>query len=464
MRHKILLIILINLFLITKNYAMTITNDAYDMAYMKLRKEYLSTYDSIGYIFLECINKNIRYHKSMHLNIIENNDTINEEYLGYDKFKKILHQKSINNDISIDKKYIPDTKIISYNFLKNHIANTKLLYGNKWNRNLSLEDFCNYVLPYKVQYEPIDSWDTTYRNHFDFLNNSKTNELINNLQDYLSNFFYSSFKYEDGPLSQFLASPLNLLKRREGSCQDMCNITIYALRSIGVAATVDFTPAWGTSSFRHWWCVVKDSASNFIPFEGVHGTPADFEMKREPGKVFRITYTINKNSLPFFIPDSCIPVPHLKMNNLIDVTAEYWNVQNLAITTQDVDSTLFYISVFNNHRWYPIDFSFSKNHIINFKDLSIGVIYLPYKRIGNKTTYPYYPYLIDKKGIHHYLQINYLEKKNFIITEDPQYLIFRPNKKYRLYYWYRDRKSTRLNSSHRSLSRMPSSAWKKKKS
>ena len=50
----------------------------------------------------------------------------------------------------------------------------------------------------------------------------------------------------------------------------------------------------------------------------------------------------------------------------------------------------------------------------------------------------YYPYLIDKKGIHHYLQINYLEKKNFIITEDPQYLIFRPNKKYRLYYWDRE--------------------------
>jgi hypothetical protein len=64
-----------------------------------------------------------------------------------------------------------------------------------------------------------------------------------------------------------------------------------------------------------------------------------------------------------------------------------------------------------------------------------GAVYLPQRFTNNKFEPAAYPKLVRKDGRIEELKPDLQQSRNIMITEKERYLIFRPGKKYALYYW-----------------------------
>ena len=116
------------------------------------------------------------------------------------------------------------------------------------------KDFLEYILPYRASVEPLENWRKIYTNKFSNLFNTltSTEQLIFNFSKNITSWFSNSRDIAERrePLPRL--SALQLLMRQNSTCDDISSLATFIARSQGLASTVDFVPAWGTSSGLHF--------------------------------------------------------------------------------------------------------------------------------------------------------------------------------------------------------------------
>lgn len=147
-----------------------------------------------------------------------------------------------------------DTEVISAeSLIKNIDSSFEEWKNGNWARHLSFDDFCEYLLPYRVgdenfeewreelckQYKPRIEWmkyqyDKCYSAYWAAL---YMNDQIKNLKFNI---------YAVLPKSQ-VENPLMVLKNmRMGECNDYAMLTAYIMRASGIPVGIDFTaPRYG---------------------------------------------------------------------------------------------------------------------------------------------------------------------------------------------------------------------------
>lgn len=363
------------------------------------------------------------------------------EYIDFNEYRKVLKQKKLTPI----PKNIQDKDKLSSEDLINIVERGFIAWQKPINNNLNFNDFCNYLLPYRVQNEPLENWYQNFEQKYGHLTKDNASSICNSVNSNLKTWFFSSFSFEDRTELEYCLSPSQMLFRRQGNCQDLCNLSVYVMRMLGLACSVDFTPAWATSSYNHFWCTYIDESGEHRPFEGVTGMSNDFVVYREPSKVFRITYQKQQNTLADKIPLKDIPSNFLKMKNLIDVTTNYWRTSDLPCRIDKTPlNNISYISVFNGFRWFPVDWAEINNGNALFKKISVGAVYLPQNFENGKLICAGNPTLIRSDKSIKELIPDYLKKRTISITEAPKFLYYRPEKKYTLYFW--DKKWVRVST------------------
>ncbi len=206
---------------------------------------------------------------------------------------------------------------------------------------------------------------------------------------------------------------------------------------MGIATAFEYIPAWATSTNRHMFDAAILGKDSSIPFECLDNkSVTEFDLKREPGKVARITYSKQPNVLLNDEAKENIPPGFMHTYNYKDVTSKYWEVQ-------DVHATLFakpvmpknvYACVFNGLTWKPIWWGNIQNDTTNFLQMGKGVTYLPMYYLHNKLEPAGYPIAV---GYHHtaVLQPDTVNTRTIQLPEQDKYLIYRPAKHYTLFYW-----------------------------
>jgi len=359
-----------------------------------------------------------------------------QEYADYNSSKVALKSLIEKQKLVPIPENIPDKKYLNHTMLIEIIENGFELWKKPWNKQLSFDDFCDYLLAYRVQNEPLEDWYESYQKRFSNLAKTTPFDICNSVNGNLKQWFFSSFAFEDKISAQYRLSPSQMLFRKQGDCLDMCSLSVYVMRSLGLACSIDFTPSWATSSYSHAWCSFIDQENEHRPFEGVTGFASDFVVYREPSKVFRVTYRKQPNSLPFILNTNEIPPGHLRQTNIIDVTDKYWRTTSITCKLHTLPhNQISYISVFNSLSWRPVDWGKVNNHEAKFKNISVGAIYLPMNYENQKLIPAGYPVLVskDKKTLE--LQPDFNKKITITITEAPKYLYYRIGKKYRFMYW-----------------------------
>jgi hypothetical protein len=295
----------------------------------------------------------------------------------------------------------------------------------------SLGIFLEYVLPYRISIESLETWRKTYATKYS--NIFKANAEIDSVQ--LRQSINSSFKNLWGiearvePLPRLSALQIQL--REKGFCEDMADMAVFIARSQGLAATVDNIPFWATSSGNH--------TTNYLAFDNSHHhfDAALDSLGREPGKVLRTTYSSQQDAIATWLDTTKIPDGFLRVKNYKDVTKEYWPVANISADLFSVPTkknNVVFLSVLNNGGWQSIWYAKINNGSAIFKNMGRGAVYLPMYYENNRLIPAGWPQTLGYNDTKE-LKPDSLHLNSITLYEQEKYLKFRPSKRYRLFMW-----------------------------
>ena len=346
--------------------------------------------------------------------------------------------------ISALKKQYPGMHAVPYSYRDIDSMKSSLLIGDvdmaveayrkrRQKDHLSQTDFLEYVLPYKVSVEPLESWRNIYYAHYShiFGNSEKPGDaqLLELKQTIKQNFKNTYGQEITEPLPRLDA--LQILFRQKGLCEDIADMTTFIARANGIAATVDNIPAWGTTFGEHFL--------NFISLDDkrIHFDAVQDSLGREPAKVLRTTYSPQHDAVATWLDTASIPSGFLRVKNYKDVTAEYWPVETIAcdlFPREEKKSPVVYACVFNSAGWRPVWYGTKTGSTARFTNMGRGVIYLPMSYDNRKLVPASWPYAL---GYHNraVLKPDEEHKHSITLKEQDKYLKYRPGKKYRLFYW-----------------------------
>lgn len=335
-----------------------------------------------------------------------------------------------------------DIETIKADFLINNVNEAFKGWEKRGRSAMSFADFCEYVLPYRITIEPLQEWRTTYREQFSWMIDSAgsyrskplTKVLINDVNKWFTCLYDLEKKTE--PLPRL--GSIQALHRKKGYCEDVADLSVFALRSLGVGASVDIIPYWATSSGSHQLNHSLSAANDQLHFDVLFKSDRDsaFRLVREPGKVFRVTYSKQPGSLPLIAGNAAIPESILENANLKDVTPEYWPTGSFYAPVSNTNTgKIVYACVLNFQVWQPVWWSNTINPSgAYFEKMSKGVVYLP-QVFENKALKPAgYPVAFGYNNMA-VLKPDTLKTRTVEIKEQEGYLRFQTGKKYRLYYW-----------------------------
>jgi transglutaminase-like putative cysteine protease len=280
-----------------------------------------------------------------------------------------------------------DLTHVTADFLIAHIdAAFRAWRERPWAKGYSWEIFREYVLPYRGSNEPLELWREPLYAMFDTLAASMKDStdpieaaaLINSA---IASWFKFDPRYYYHPTDQGYAE---MVTSRLGRCEDMTNLTIYALRANGIPVTSDYTPHWATTGNNHVWNAIVLPDGRVVPFMGAEANPGDYSLAHKLAKAYRKTYSQQKTNLAF-VPHMQTEVPRwLNGKNYIDVTDVYGPTtsETVVFDQQVPDSVdLAYLCVFNSGEWRPIDWAKVQRDgdkdIAFFRNVGSDVMLLP---------------------------------------------------------------------------------------
>lgn len=281
------------------------------------------------------------------------------------------------------KEILEDLETIQAGLL---IENIELAFhawrGKPWAQNLSFADFCDYVLPYRGSSEPLESWRPHFLNFYADLAGQMEDptdpiEAAGLINTDLKSWFKFDPRYYLHPTDQGLAE---MLDKKMGRCEDMTNLTIYAMRANGLAVTSDYTPFWANAGNNHAWNAILSRDGKVIMFMGAEANPGHYRLANRTAKVYRKTYARQPQNLAFQ-KEEWEEVPGwLRGKNYLDVTSDYQEVIDvtLKLPAPVPDSVSFaYLCVFNSGEWKAVHWGRIQEDRATFTAMGKGIACLP---------------------------------------------------------------------------------------
>jgi len=399
------------LFIVLSSHAQTERIDR-QTKFKKVLKHYLDRGEVEKHKAAVFLIDNMSIHKSVYYKWFDKNGKEFEfsefNFPDYKIAYEYLFKLKDSINLKSKKVTTSDVTAITPELLIKNIDDAYFKWKNKpWSKKYSFEVFCEYILPYRSLIEPIEDWREDYeilatRVKYKLDDETDPTEVCTQIINNLNDFTFVNKRPDPIPI----LSPKQMLYRKQGSCPDLANFSLYVSRSVGVAVTFDFTPHYAASSNKHFWNTVVDKEGKHIPFnsnavnEAGESLPYIYNANgKRLGKVFRKTFSIQENSLATIIPEKNIPSDFLKEKNNLDVTSEYVDVSNLSVDINKFSDSIAYINVFNLGKWRVIDWGKKDKNNMLFTNLGRDVVYLPSTFRSRRMTYQKYPFLINKKGL-----------------------------------------------------------------
>lgn len=248
-----------------------------------------------------------------------------------------------------------------------------------WHVRYSFEDFCEYVLPYKVGDEPPERWRKLWHDRYAPLMDSilsRTTDIVEAASMIAERLKSEGFdNHADVDVPHFGAS--FLMEHRVGYCRENCDIAAYAMRSLGIPVATDRYVTSPSYNSRHFWSAVIDTTGLAVPFNyterGISRTPDP--QRRKMGKVYRSFYGRQEWKLGS-VPEKLLPElfrdPHTR-----DVSEEYFPDGKPVTATFPEGCRVGYLCVYNGNRFDAVDIAAVEDGIGVFRYIEDGVLLFP---------------------------------------------------------------------------------------
>ncbi len=340
---------------------------------------------------------------------------------------------------------IYDADIITSSYLVRSIDEAFDSWRYPWARKLNFEEFCEYILPYKMGNEKPEYWRQSLQQEFKWVPDSVKENLFKaaaSINDHLHWFKISvNFDYPIDMgyrMSRWVAT---------GTCTSATRLVNYPMRALGLPVVTDFAPDWGNRSSGHEWnALILNNRS--YPFNAVESNIGFYKitfvgvnrMKYKPPKIFRKMFSIQDSTLSVINNGKEVIPVNLDNKRIKDVTSEYVPVSDVTLTFSDKaePNQFAFLCIFNNKNWKPVYWGKRAGNDVIFKNMGRDIVYLPaaYKDstlipLGN-------PFILTKEGTITILKP--IKNTNVIVEIEKKYPDDESNKiqvgdKYELLYW-----------------------------
>lgn len=305
-------------------------------------------------------------------------------------------------------------------------------------KTTSFADFCEYILPYRVSEEPLQNWRSAYAEKFKWINEQIPSKGFKSVLYYVKDDYDTWFTNTWGearkePLPRL--GGLHLLFRKQGPCPDIADLGVFIMRSQGIPAAVNVIPFWATSTGGHFMNTFFDAQMQAYNCD--YGSK-DFgeNLKREPAKVLRLTYSKQPETLASFEDQNNIPKGILQQQNYIDVTKDYWETTDVKcpLYPSTTASNIVFATTFNGLSWRPFWWGKVEKEQTTFSSICKGTVLLPQYYSNEKWIPAGAPVIVSDKEPKVLLP-NLAQTRDITIVEADKYLRFKLGVNYKLFYW-----------------------------
>lgn len=281
--------------------------------------------------------------------------------------------------LSLNKVY--DSHVITASYLIENIDDAFAAWQEKpWARSLSFDEFCEWILPYRIGNEPLENWRRIYRDRYagklDSLYQGK--DAVVAIDSLCTVFWKERWAYNTD-FSLPHSGAIFLLNHRVGGCRESCDFSVYALRSLGFPVTTDIYHYSPENQHGHLWNVLLDATGKVIPFWF-----AELKIEREgdgdgrkKGKVYRICYGEQKEKMKGMY--TCTEVPAVLRNPYLkDVTTDYFGENEVEVEVDNKQcGDYVYLGIFTPNGWVPVDISECGKGKVLVKNIEPNVLFMP---------------------------------------------------------------------------------------
>lgn len=302
-------------------------------------------------------------------------------YANYDQASAAFRDlEDAHGELSDKKKeFTPDAKIITADFL---IENIDLAFESwhqkPWAKDMSFDTFCETVLPYRGSNEPLDRWRKPLMARFADLpakldDPTDSQAAAKHIQKAVDAWIGFNDKYYLHPTDQ---SYSEMCRTKMGRCEDITNMTTFAMRANAVATAADYTPAWANRDNNHAWTAILDKNGR--------GNAPLFNI---PAKIYRKTFAVQPDAIVLH-KNKHESIPNwLAGKHYIDVTDQYVPTTNVLLTCTEPapeNVTYAYLCVFNGGDWAPIAAGKLDGPTVTFERMGRDIVYLPVYDVKGK--------------------------------------------------------------------------------
>jgi len=329
-----------------------------------------------------------------------------------------LHKKIFPlRSLSFQENIIRDINSVTPEYLIDNIDRSFAAWDEAgWKDQVCFEDFCEFILPYRIGNEPLEYWKKEIVHDSIF---KATGDEIYSCTDlkkaatlFIRKFhkINSGFKAKYGENAANIPDlPYSIFKLiSTGTCVDLSKVNMFPCRAAGIPITSDFTPRWANYRSDHVWPVIITKLKSY-PF----GYPVKDSLGiyradtiRKPSKVYRNIFSGNPESharqrgycefLPYFFNNP----------RLIDVTDKYIPTKDIKIPVlfNKGKDKFGYLAINNRESWDPVGWGRLKFGAAKFPKIGFNALYLP-AFVSEEGIKPFnYPFTVLKNGKIRYLK------------------------------------------------------------
>ena len=293
-----------------------------------------------------------------------------------------------------------------------------------WKDSITFEIFLNYILPYKVQQEPLYPFRKYLREKYLPLvegvsSPRKAYEIIHQNLTRAFSVARTTIKYN-------YYDPIIMSKTMSGTCNERTVYIVNVMRSLGIPVAFDFTPRFAnySSNAAHSWAAYiskenesygmadGDSVSHRNPLPlttkwkyryrlDENQTLFKIDSMKKVFKVWRNTFKIHP--LKDIDYDDNL-MSGLVQPNVSDVSELYDITGDIEVKASKRKKENVYICTFETGKgWLPFDVVAQKGRKVRFENVNVGICYLMAYKNGDDFIPVANPVTIHQEGVQHIL-------------------------------------------------------------
>jgi len=277
----------------------------------------------------------------------------------------------------------------------------KVWESRPWHKDVPFVVFCEEILPYRIDTEPLEDWRKKALSSFADLDAEFSKPTVTTVEAAAAvNRVLPRFMIDrDFPAMSFS----QLMATRRGTCEQMAAFAALSMRALGVPVSVEMTPKWVSRPAGHTWNAVYDSSNGgHIRFMGTESQPGagNQSFGWTKSKVYRKTFA----NLPEVGAGSFrYPNSSERYTNLFDVSAEYSdcrdtvNLNLLYRPTEEINNV--YLALLYEREWHPVaQTAITDGSTAQFASIGRNIIYIPLYYTSTGRQHAADPFHLDRDG------------------------------------------------------------------